>query len=94
MSNHMSGTDFDDYISQAQAARMRAVTRQAIADLVKRGRLRSVKLAGRNFVLRSELEAFFQLAKGRPMKDGPKRKMPEPIYLGKSHELGRDSLSR
>jgi len=59
----------EDYISQAEAARIRGVSSQAIADLIKRGRLTTVKVAGRTLVLRSEVEAFVAQPKlGRPPK--------------------------
>jgi hypothetical protein len=83
MSARISGENFEDYISQAQAARIRAVTRQAIGDLIKRGRLRSVSLAGRTLVLRSEVEHFIELAKGRPLKNAIERKTPGGIRLSK-----------
>jgi excisionase family DNA binding protein len=68
--------DFENYISQVEAARIRGVSKQAIADLVKRGRLTSVKIAGRTLLLRSEVEAFVALPKlGRPPKKStPKKK--------------------
>ena len=46
------------YISQAEAGRVRGVSKQAIADLLRRGRLTSVSVAGRKLVLRTEIEAF------------------------------------
>ena len=47
-----------DLISQAQAARIRGVTRAAILDLIRRERLRSVTVGGRQLVYRSEVEQF------------------------------------
>jgi Helix-turn-helix domain len=47
-----------DLISQAEAARIRGVSRAAIRDLIRRGRLRSFNLAGRELVYRSEIELF------------------------------------
>jgi excisionase family DNA binding protein len=47
-----------DLISQAEAARIRGVTRAAIRDLIRRERLRSVTVGGRELVYRSEVEAF------------------------------------
>lgn len=47
-----------DLISQAEAARIRGVSRAAIRDLIRRGRLRSFNLAGRELVYRSEVESF------------------------------------
>ncbi|WP_263349695.1 helix-turn-helix domain-containing protein [Acidicapsa acidisoli] len=61
----------EDYISQAEAARIRGVSKQAIGDLIRRGRLTAVSVGGRKLVLRSEVEAFVSMPKlGRP----PKRK--------------------
>jgi hypothetical protein len=48
----------DDVISQAEAAVLRGITRASINELVARGRLSVVELAGRRFVLRSEVENF------------------------------------
>jgi predicted DNA-binding protein (UPF0251 family) len=56
-----------DYISQSEAARIRGVARQSIADLIERGRLTSVTVAGRTLVVRSEVENFVAQPKlGRP----------------------------
>lgn len=59
--------DLGDLISQAEAARIRGVTRAAIRDLIRRQRLRFVEVGGRELVYRSEVEAF---KKNTP---GPKR---------------------
>jgi predicted DNA-binding protein (UPF0251 family) len=64
----------EDYISQAEAARIRGVSKQAIADLIKRGRLSKATIAGRSLVLQSEVMAFVPKPKmGRPPKKGSKR---------------------
>jgi excisionase family DNA binding protein len=55
-----------DLISQAEAARIRGVTRAAIRDLIRRGRLRSCSVGGRELVYRSEVENF------EKVKPGPK----------------------
>lgn len=55
-------------ISQAEAARIRGVTRAAIRDLIRRGRLQSISVGGRDLVYRSEVEVF---EKDKP---GPKTK--------------------
>ena len=58
-----------DWISQAEAARIRGVSQQAIVNLIRRGRLTTVNMAGRTVVLRSEVENFIaQLKGGRPSK--------------------------
>ena len=58
--------EMSNLISQAEAARLRGVTRAAIADLIKRGKLRSVEVAGRALVFRSEIENYERGAPGRP----------------------------
>lgn len=63
MSTH---SPLDDLISQAEAARLRRVTRQAIARLIKRGRLRTVNVAGRLLLLREEVMRFEPDTAGRP----------------------------
>jgi hypothetical protein len=64
----------EDWISQAEAARLRGVSQQAIANLISRGRLKSVSVAGRTFVYRSEVEAFEAKPKtGRPPKNPAKK---------------------
>ena len=47
-----------ELITQADAAALRATTPQAINELVRRGRLRSVEKYGRQLVYRSEVLAF------------------------------------
>jgi excisionase family DNA binding protein len=67
-------TDFpelaDEWISQAEAARIRGVSRQAIGRLLKRQRLQTLKIGGRLLVRRSDVERFSAQSPGRP----PKRK--------------------
>jgi excisionase family DNA binding protein len=60
--------DFADWISQSEAARLRGVSRQAIAKLVRRRRLSAQAIGGRMLVLKSEVEAFVPLPLGRPAK--------------------------
>ena len=55
-----------DWITQAEAARVRNVTRQAIARLVNNGRLRTLNIGGRSFVNRSDVLAFEPNPPGRP----------------------------
>lgn len=64
----------DYYASQAEAAGIRGVSKQAIADLNKRGRT-TITVAGRKPVLRSEVESFQALPMlGRPLKKPEARK--------------------
>jgi predicted DNA-binding protein (UPF0251 family) len=59
----------ETYISQAEAARIREVSQQAIVNLIRRGRLRSVNIASRTLLYRTEVEAFVASPKtGRPPK--------------------------
>jgi excisionase family DNA binding protein len=58
--------DMTDLMTQAEAAELRGVSRAAITDLVKRGRLRIVKMFGKKLVYRSEVEHFEPVRKGWP----------------------------
>ena len=61
-----SPIDLTEWISQAEAARLRNVSRQAIAKLVGNGRLRTLELGGRSFVSRADVLAFEPNPPGRP----------------------------
>ena len=63
-----SDDNLGDWISQAEAARLRGVSRQAIAKLIQRNRLSAREIAGRIVVRRSEVEAFVPEPIGRPRK--------------------------
>jgi len=54
----------DDLVSQAEAARLRAVSRASINDLIKRGRLSTTVIAGRVLVHRSEVMNFEEFKRG------------------------------
>lgn len=56
----------EDWISQAEAARLRGVTRQAIGKLVAHGRLRTLEAGGRALVSRSEVLSYEPKPAGRP----------------------------
>jgi excisionase family DNA binding protein len=58
-----------DWVSQAEAARIRGVTRQAIARLIKKGRLQTLEIGGKTLILRSEIQAFKREPAGRPPND-------------------------
>lgn len=58
--------DLSEWISQAEAARLREVSRQAIAKLVANGRLVTLDIGGRAFVRRSDVLAFEPNPAGRP----------------------------
>jgi hypothetical protein len=56
-----------DLISQAEAARLRDVSRASISELIKRGRLTPIVIAGKVLVRRSDVLKFKALKRGRPM---------------------------
>jgi excisionase family DNA binding protein len=58
--------DISEWMSQAEAAKLRNVSRQAISKLVKNGRLRHVKVGGYVLVNRFDVENFQPLEVGRP----------------------------
>ena len=58
-----------DWISQAEAAQLRGVSRQAIAKLVRKGRLKSMVIGGHTFVNRADVLSFQRRAAGRPRFD-------------------------
>jgi len=60
--------DIGEWISQAEAARIRGVSKQAIAKLISRKRLSAREIGGRKLVRRSEVEAFVPMPIGRPRK--------------------------
>lgn len=62
----MPQPDFTEWISQAEAARIRGVTRQAIARLVAAGRLPSLLVGGRALVKRKDVMEFVPNPAGRP----------------------------
>lgn len=65
MSTQFPQRSTDEWISQAEAARLRGVTRQAISRLVRRGRIRSMPVAGRLLVSRADAIAFEPQSPGR-----------------------------
>lgn len=54
-----------EWITQAEAARIRKISRQAIARLIARGRLGTTEFGGRMFVSRRDVEAFEAARRGR-----------------------------
>jgi excisionase family DNA binding protein len=66
--------DLDDWISQVEAARIRGVSKQAIAKLISRNRLSAREIGGRMLVRRSEVEAFVPMPIGRPRKKATPKK--------------------
>jgi len=58
----------EDWGSQADAARIRGVSRQAIGRLLKNGRFRVLKIGGKVLLKRSDVESFKPEQPGRPSK--------------------------
>jgi hypothetical protein len=61
--------DPDDWITLAEAARIRKTSRQAISKLVKRGRLETLRLSGHIFVKKASVLLFVEEVPGRKRKD-------------------------
>jgi len=70
MSTHLSGAILtsDDWISQAEAARLRGVSRQAIARLIKKGRFQVLTIGGKTLLKRAEVAKYEREQPGRPRK--------------------------
>ncbi|MBA3804113.1 MAG: helix-turn-helix domain-containing protein [Acidobacteria bacterium] len=62
----MPTDQLEDLITQAEAARLRNVSREAIYGLVARGKLGVVEIGGQKFVRRSEVEGYQPEVGGRP----------------------------
>jgi excisionase family DNA binding protein len=66
LSTDKNQLDFlNDLISQAEAARLRKVSRQAIKKLVEMGRLTAYPVGGRKLVRKSEVLKFVPRKPGR-----------------------------
>lgn len=70
LSTHLSNaTSFsEDWISQAEAARIRRVSRQAISRLIKKGRFQILKIGGKILLKRSQVKSYEPEQPGRPPK--------------------------
>lgn len=70
MSTHLSEGSIlsGDWVSQAEAARLRGVSRQAIARLIKKGRFRVLRIAGKVLLKRTDVKGFEPEPAGRPRK--------------------------
>ena len=60
--------DAGEWITKAEAARVRGVTRQAIAKLVGKGKLATLEIAGHTLVKRADVEAYKPAPGGRPAR--------------------------
>jgi len=61
------------WISQAEAAKIREVTRQAISGLVKKGRFTTLSVGGKTLLRRSDVEDFIAKPPGPSAKKKPRR---------------------
>jgi excisionase family DNA binding protein len=68
MSTNFSESTADEWISQAEAARIRGVSRQSVARLIKRQRVATLKIGGRLLVRRQDIERFTPQKAGRRPK--------------------------
>jgi len=68
MSTNFSENTADEWISQAEAARIRGVSRQSVARLIKRQRVATLKIGGRLLVRRQDIERFAPQRAGRHPK--------------------------
>jgi len=57
-----------NWISQSEAARIRGVSQEAIAHLIKKGRFRVLRIAGKVLLNRREVETYKTKPTGRPRK--------------------------
>jgi predicted DNA-binding protein (UPF0251 family) len=58
----------DSWITQAEAARLRGVSRQAIHNLIKKGRIKTLKIASIVFVDKNAIQNYKSLNAGRPKR--------------------------
>jgi len=56
----------DDWVSQSEAAEIRGVSRQAIHELVQKGRFQTFEVGGRTYVLREDVVNYNARKGGRP----------------------------
>jgi hypothetical protein len=64
---------FEDYMTIAEAAEMRGITRQAVWLLVKRDRVRHLRFGNALFVHRKDMESYDPHPGGRPAKKRPRK---------------------
>src|ERR1700753_1710160 len=81
----------EDLITQAEAARLRGVTRSAIAYLITQGRLRTYERFGVSFVSRREVEDYEPLkpaARPKSKTNGAAKKTVGRKYPGRFYGCG------
>ncbi|MEO6670839.1 MAG: helix-turn-helix domain-containing protein [Ferruginibacter sp.] len=55
-----------EWVTQAEAARIRGISRQAINKLVKRGKIQTFEVSSVTFVNREEIQKYKPKKSGRP----------------------------
>lgn len=68
MSTNKKNIHIIEWITQAEAARMKGVSRQAIHNLIKKGRLKTFAISSITFVSKEDIENFVRQKAGRPQK--------------------------
>lgn len=66
--NKMNKISTEEWITQSEAARVRGVSRQAINNLIKKGRIKTIKVSSVILVDKKDIENFESLKSGRPLK--------------------------
>ena len=69
----MATNDLSDLITQAEAARIRNVSREAIYGLVARGKLEVIEIGGQKFLRRGAVECYMPEIGGRPPTKAAKK---------------------
>ena len=64
--NYPQQIDLSQWISQAEAARLRGVTRQAISKLIRKQKLNILEVGGHVLVNRQEITEYEGESAGRP----------------------------
>ena len=75
--------DVKDLITQAQAARIRGVTPQAISGIISRQGLTVVEIAGQKFLKRSDVENYKPQPAGRPAGQATAKAATKPLTKAK-----------
>jgi len=68
LSSNLSVENLDEFLTQAEAARIRGVSRQAINLLIKKGKVQGYSIGGVVFVEKSEILKYKAKKAGRPKK--------------------------
>lgn len=66
--NYLQQIDLTSWISQAEAARLRGVTRQAISKLIRKQKIKILEVGGHVLVNRQEVLEYEGESAGRPRK--------------------------